>query len=147
MTFPAEVRYFCLLSGFYISIVHYDRMSQLRTMALSICVKWSMTCIVTIIGASLDVAEFSFIDYRDENGHSIVDLNNMWLLKPLMRNTTWFLASLIITKYYFNTKSFTLWDRRKAQQVCEIRRLPRFRRVFRWRRSEPNRVFLQTNGM
>ena len=47
---------------------------------LSICVIWSMTCIVTIIGAPLVVArhrEFSFVDYQDENGHSIADLNNM----------------------------------------------------------------------
>ena len=93
------------------------RMSQLRTMVLSICVKWSMMCIITIIGAALVVArhrEFSFVDYQDENGHSIVDLNNMWLLKFLNCYTTWFLASLIITKHDFNTKSLTLWARRNG---------------------------------
>ena len=81
-------------------------MSELRTMVLSICVKWSMTCIITMIGAPLVVArhrEFSFVDYQDENGHSIVDPSNMWLLKPLTRNKTWLLASLIITKYDFHT--------------------------------------------
>ena len=100
-----------LLSGVYISNCHYNRMSQLRTMVLSICVKWSMTCIITIIGAPLVVVrhrEFSFVDYQDENGHSIMDFSNTWLLKPLTRNTAWFLASLIITKYDFNTKYLIL---------------------------------------
>ena len=98
------------LPGVYISNVHYDRMPQLKTRALSICVKWSMTCIITKIGAPLVVArhrEFSSVDYQDENGHSIVNLSNGCLLKPLTRNTTWFLASLLITKYDFNTKSLT----------------------------------------
>ena len=45
-------------------------------MVLSICVKLSMTCIITIIGAPLVVArhrEFSFVDYQDANEHSIVE--------------------------------------------------------------------------
>ena len=53
--------------------VHYDRVSQLRTMVLSMCVKWSMTCNITIIGTPLVVSrhkEFSFVDYQDETGHS-----------------------------------------------------------------------------
>ena len=52
-------------------------------MVLSMCVKWSMTCIIIIIGAPLVVArhrEFSFVDYPDENGYSIVDFSNMLLL-------------------------------------------------------------------
>ena len=105
------------LSDVYISNVHYDPMSQLRTMVLSICVKWSMTCIITIIGAPLAFArhrEFSFVDCGDENGHSIMDLSNMWLLKPLTRNTTWFLPSPIITKYDFNTKPLTLLSPSKS---------------------------------
>ena len=68
------------LSGVYISNGHYDRMSQLRTMVLSIHVKWSMTCNITIIQTPLVVArhrELSLVDYRDENGHSMVDLSNM----------------------------------------------------------------------
>ena len=100
-----------------ISNDHYDRMSQLRTSVLNICVKCSMTCIITIIGAPLVVArhrEFFFVDYQDENGHSIVDLSNIWLLKPLTRNTTCFLARLIITRYDVNTKSLTHWAHRKA---------------------------------
>ena len=108
-------------------------MSQVRTMVHSICVIWSMTYIVTIIGAPLVVArhrEFSFVDYQDENGHSIVSLSNMWPLKSLTCNTTWFLVSLIITTYDFNSKSLTLWDRRKSQQLYEIRRLPGFRWIY-----------------
>ena len=104
-------------SDVYISNVYYDRMSQLRTAVLSICVKCSMTCIITIIGAPLVVTRhrvFFFVDYQDENGHSIMNFSIMWLLKSLTRNTTCFLASLIITKYDFNTKSLTLWARRKA---------------------------------
>ena len=125
-------------------------MSQLRTMVLSICFKWSMTRIITTIGAPLVVArhiEFSFVDYQDENGHSILDLSNMLLLKPLTRNTAWFLASLIITKYDFNTKSLTLWARLKAQQVYGSRRLPGFWWIFHWSGGDPNRVFLWINGM
>ena len=132
------------LSGVYISNVHYDRMSQLGTMILGICVKWCVMCIITIIGAPLVVTrhrEFSFFDYHDENGHSIVDFSNMWLLKPLTRNTTWFLVSLIITKYDFNTKYLTLWTRRKPLQVYEIRGLHGFQWIFRWSGGEPNRVF------
>ena len=115
MTLPGKV----LLpwSGVYISNVHYDHMSQLRTTVLSICVKCSMTCIITIIGGSLVVArhrEFFFVDYQDGNGHSIMNLSNMWLLKPLTRNTTCFLARLIITKYDLNTKSLIPWARRKV---------------------------------
>ena len=125
-------------------------MSQLRTMVLSICFKWSMTRIITTIGAPLVVArhrELPFIDCQDENGHSIVDLSNMWRLSPLTRNTTWFSASLIITKYDFNTTSFTLWARLKASQVYESRRLPGLWWIFCWSGGNPNRVFVWTNGM
>ena len=76
-------------------------MSQLRTMVLSICVKWSMACIITMIGAPLVVArhrEFSFVDCQDESRHSILDFSNTWLLIPLTRNTTWFLANMISTQ-------------------------------------------------
>ena len=66
------------LSGVLILNVHYDRMSRIRTVVLSMCVKWSMTCIKTIIGAPLVVArhkEFSFVDYQDGTGHSMMDLS------------------------------------------------------------------------
>ena len=125
-------------------------MSQLRTMVLSICVKWSMTCIITIIGAPLVVArhrEFSFVVYQDENEHSTMDLINMWLLKPLTRNTTWFVPSLIITKYDFNINYLTLWVPRKAKQVFQIRRLPGFWWFFLCSGGVPNMVFFLTNGM
>ena len=92
-------------------------MSQLRTMVLSICVKWPMTCIITTIGAPLVVArhgEFSFVDYQDENGHLVLDLSNMWLLKPLTRNTTWILASPITTKYAQNLSHFEPVEKRSS---------------------------------
>ena len=65
----------------------------------------------------------------------------------LTRNITWLLASLIITEYDFNTKSLTLWARRKPKQVYESRRLSGFRLLFRWGGDGPNRIFRQTNGM
>ena len=74
----------------------------------SICLNWPMTCIkwpMTLVVARH--RQFSFVDYQNENGHSIVDLSNIWLLKPLTHNTTWFFGSLIITKYDFNTKPLT----------------------------------------
>ena len=117
MTWHCRGKVILPLSGVLISNGHYNRMSQQRTMVLSKCVKWSMTCIITIIRTSLVVVrhgDFSFVDYQDEHGHSMVDLSNTWLLKPLTRNTTWFLASLIITKYDFNAKYLILWAHRKG---------------------------------
>ena len=62
-----------------------------------VCILWKMLCQkwrnrqattknITIIGAPLVVARhraFFFVDYQDENGHSIVNLSSMWLLKSL----------------------------------------------------------------
>ena len=81
-----------------------------------------------------------------ENGYSRVDLSNMWLLKPLTHNTTWFLASLISLNM-ISTQNLSRWARRKAWQVYEIRRLPAFRWIFRSSGDGPNRVFLYTNEM
>ena len=118
-------------------------MSQLRIIVLCICIKWSMTSIITIIGAPLVVARhrvFPFIEYHDENRHSIIDLSNMWLPKRLTRYATWFLASMIITQYDFKTKFLTLWARRKALQVY-------LDFVFFFVEDHPNSVFIYTNGM
>ena len=95
------------LSGINISNVYDDRVFQLKTMVLSICVKWPMTCNITIIGAPLGVArhrEFSFVDYQAENGHAIVDLSNMWLLKPLTHNTTCFFSTSDNHQIWFQHK-------------------------------------------
>ena len=110
------------LSGVYISNVHYDRMSQLRTMVLGICVKWCVMCIITIIGAPLVVTrhrEFSFFDYHDENGHSIVDFRNMWLLKPQTRNTTWFKQVWLSLNMSSTQKYLTFWASRKRSRFMK----------------------------
>ena len=129
------------LSGVYISNVHYDCVSQPRTMVLSRCVKWSMTCIITITGAPLVVTR-----HRDETGRNWTF--NSGPQQHVTTKTTTSNCDMVFNKseniqIWFQQKNLTLWARRKPEQVYESRigylHLDYF---FRWSGDVPNRVFL-----